>query len=78
MTAFFVAILILPITLIVQSFFSDSSGTISIIDVIKNIGIVKPILFLIFEVAIFKLSDSFRLAALDIYDELYPDNDSAD
>ena len=72
-SAFFIAILIVPITAIMQSIFSPKPVLIDIFTILKNIGITKTIIFVLFEYGILKVSQDLRERAYDIYDRLYPD-----
>ena len=72
-TAFFIAILIVPITVIMQSTLSENPEKINILTILVNIGFTKGIIFLICEIGVFYIADKYRGQALDIYDELYPD-----
>jgi hypothetical protein len=71
--AFFIAILVVPVTAIMKSVFSDNASSISLLTMLINLGGIKIIVFLLCEFGVFYLSGTFRERALDIYDELYPD-----
>lgn len=73
LTAFFVVILIVPISSVIAASFNNSSDQ-NIIDFIFNLfGTWYGGLFILAEFSLIYLVKKLRDNALDIYDELYPD-----
>ncbi|RCU42879.1 hypothetical protein DU002_19105 [Corallincola holothuriorum] len=74
MTAFLVAILILPISAVVGSALSNQP-TIDALTAFRNLfGTWYSLVFILAEVCIYYLVLSTKKQALEIYNELYPDS----
>ncbi len=73
-TAFWVAILIVPISAIVGNAFSPSASDLSAWDAFLNLfASWYGALFLVLELILYKLTLKLRKEALLTYNELYPD-----
>jgi cytosine/uracil/thiamine/allantoin permease len=71
-TAFFITILIVPIGAILKSMF-EPTGSITLKGLTVWLFSIKVWIFILCEIGVAKVAFSLRKKALDIYDELYPD-----
>lgn len=72
LTAFLVAILIVPIGAIIKTSFEPTSSQISLLEFLKSLITWKWLLFGILQFCILWIADNYRNRALDIYDSLEP------
>jgi len=76
MTAFFVVILIVPISSVVAASFNNSPDISPIDFFFKLFGSWYVIVFILAELGLYYIVVKTKENALSIYDELYPDDDS--
>lgn len=78
-SAFFIAILIAPLGVIIQSFVSPSEAAYHPFKIGFNWPfIIKTWIFLLCEMGVYSLASHLRTTALNTYDELYPDTSSSE
>ena len=76
LTAFFIAIIIVPISSIITASFNNSSDISMTSFLLRLFGSWFGVVFIAAEFALIYIAGKTRENALSIYDELYPDKDN--